>query len=565
MDAHGEQTTLEAIADYNKEDCEATRLLRDWLIDRRREAVERYGPIPVLAPRDPSPPREQDGARDELRRALLALGGETPTLAAHLLDYHDRERKPVWWAFFDRLEQTPQDLFEDSDSIGRLAVSGSPEQDKRSLLHTFSYPAQEHKLGQGNDPYDPATGLRAGRIVSLDREQRTLILKRGPSLTGVPLPEALIPGRPFDTQVQEDALARIGQTLLSGEERYPAAESILRRTPFPHPVQTSNLDELKRLVGGLDGGHLFVQGPPGSGKTWTGARLIIDLLNAGKTVGVASANHKAIHNLVEAVEEVGLPVPGHKSERREPRVVLHVGHGHQRHGCGRLRRNRVRDGNSLALRAREFDCTLEYLFIDEAGQVSLADALAMATCARNVVLLGDPLQLGQVLQGSHPGRSESSVLDHLLGDSGTIPPDRGVFLERTFRLHPTVCRYISEAFYESRLHPAQRARERTTPLGVGLRYLAVTHDRRRQESPEEVERVGLEVERLAAAGIHDVLVVAAYNAQVNLFEAAAPRDPSRHRRQVPGSRGRRGSLLPCELERGRRSAQPGLSLLRATV
>ena len=110
--------------------------------------------------------------------------------------------------------------------------------------------------------------------------------------------------------------------------------------------------------------------------------------------------------------------------------------------------------------------------------MSLADALAMGTAARNVVLVGDPQQLDQVIQGTHPSGSGASVLRHLLGDDATIPPDRGLFLERTFRLHPDICGYISEEFYEGRLEPAPVAAERTTPLGTGLRYLAVEHDGR---------------------------------------------------------------------------------------
>jgi hypothetical protein len=151
-----------------------------------------------------------------------------------------------------------------------------------------------------------------------------------------------------------------------------------------------------------------------------------------------------------------------------------------------------------------------------------ADALAMGTCARNVVLVGDPQQLAQVLQGSHPQGTDASVLTHLLGDADTIPPDRGVFLERTFRLHPDICGYISEEFYEGRLHPDPVTSKRTTPFGTGLRYLEVEHEANRQESAEEVAAVRAEVERLLAAGISDVIVVAAYNAQVNALREGLP-------------------------------------------
>ena len=146
----------------------------------------------------------------------------------------------------------------------------------------------------------------------------------------------------------------------------------------------------------------------------------------------------------------------------------------------------------------------------------------MATCARNVILVGDPQQLAQVIQGSHPPGSAASVLTHLLGDADTIPPDRGVFLERTFRLHPDVCAYISEEFYEGRLQPDPVTATRTTPFGTGLRYIEVAHEGNRQDSREEVDAVRAEVDRLLAAGVRDLMVVAPYNAQVNALREALP-------------------------------------------
>ena len=83
--------------------------------------------------------------------------------------------------------------------------------------------------------------------------------------------------------------------------------------------------------------------------------------------------------------------------------------------------------------------------------MSLADALAIGTSARNLVLLGDPLQLAQVSQAMHPPGAGASVLEHLLGEHGTIPAERGLFIDQTRRMHPDVCRFISEAIYEGRL------------------------------------------------------------------------------------------------------------------
>jgi predicted RecB family nuclease len=513
---------LRQIDEYNREDCIATQKLRDWLLERRAEALEKFGPFPLPEPKEPKPTPPRKEEREALRQELLDAGEE---LAGELIHYHDRERKPVWWAFFDRVEMTPSELVDDAESIGRLEPTGDTRPEKKSVAHVFTFPPQEHKLGQGQEVVDPATRESAGAILELDRDARRLVLKRGPKLEDVPLPEALVPSGPYFTRDQEDALELFGRSLLAGDRRYPALESILRREPFPGPVQTTDLADMKELVSSLDGRHLVIQGPPGSGKTWTSGRLIAHLLAQGEKVGVASTSHKAIHNLVDAVVEaageIGLEFDGRKKASR--------GNPESYYDAPPIEDVEDADdvvGADLAAgTAWLFSRTgqeVDYLFVDEAGQVSLADALAMGSAARNVVLVGDPQQLDQVIQGTHPAGSGASVLGHLLGGHQTVPPDRGLFLERSFRLHPDVCGYVSEEFYEARLEPADEARARTTPLGTGLRWVPVPHEGRRTESPEEVEAVVRVVRELQAAGVTDVVVVAPYNVQVNAIQEALP-------------------------------------------
>jgi superfamily I DNA and/or RNA helicase len=183
-------------------------------------------------------------------------------------------------------------------------------------------------------------------------------------------------------------------------------------------------------------------------------------------------------------------------------------------------------GTAWVFSHADFDGSLDYLFIDEAGQVSLADALAMGTAARNLILVGDPQQLAQVLQGSHPDGVDESVLQYLLAGHATIPPDRGLFLETTYRLHPDVGGYISDEFYEGRLRSDPTCATRTTPLGTGLRFCPVEHDGCRQESSAEADRVAAEVKAISTAGVlaEEIAVVAPYNAQVNLLRELLPAD-----------------------------------------
>ena len=524
-----DQLILDKIFSYNREDCVATRLLRDWLLERRAEALDRFGPFPTPEPVESKPAPPQKLERAELREALLAREDETLALAAQLLDYHNRERKPVWWAFFDRIEMTSEELIEDADSIGGLEPVGEPVPEKLSLAHTFRFPVQEHKIGRGQNVIDPATGAGAGEILELDPDARTLVLKRGPSLAETALPEALIPGDPFRTPEQEEALARLGRSLLEGTRLYPAVESVLRREPFPHSIQTNDLDELEALLLSLDGRQLVIQGPPGSGKTWISGRLIARLIRAEKRVGVASTSHRAIHNLLDAVEEaateLGLDFRGlKKASGGNPESFYEGDFVQNVVRAGDCTNCELAAGTAWLFAHPDHDSAFDYLFIDEAGQVSLADALAMGSSARNLVLVGDPQQLDQVLQGSHPDGSEQSVLRYLIGEVETIPPERGIFLERSYRLHPDVCGYISEEFYDSRLKPAAVAETRTTPLGTGLRWLPVEHEGQRQSSDEEAEAVRAEVKRLTEAGVEprEIKVVAPYNAQVNLLRSVLP-------------------------------------------
>jgi predicted RecB family nuclease len=518
---------LAGIARYNEEDCIATLELRDWLLERRAEALERFGGFQLPNAREATPVSEERAGRARLRTALLAAGDPALALAAGLLHYHEREKKPVWWAFFDRLGLSPEELVEDGDSIGLLEPIGRPLPEKRSRLHRFAYPPQEHRLSAGDEPFALDSGQAAGRIVELDRERREITLKRGPSLAATPLPRALLPGRPYSTRAQEDALERIGRSLLARDRRYPAAETLLRREPFDRDVQTSDLDEMAQLLLSLDGRHLVIQGPPGSGKTWTSARLIARALAAGRSVGVASSSHRAIHRLLAETEAAGIAVDGLKKASTGNPESVFEGEG------GRIRSTNDRaacveaplsGGTAWLYSHSDCDSRLDYLFVDEAGQVSLADALAMSTAARNVVLVGDPQQLGQVLQGTHPDGVDASVLGHLLGEHATVPPDAGLFLERTFRLHPDIARYVSAEFYDGRLRAAPVCAERSTPLGTGLRFCPVAHDGCRQESPAEAERVAAEVGRLRAAGVAsaEIIVLAPYNAHVNLLRERLP-------------------------------------------
>ena len=542
---------LESIAAYNDEDCRATLALRDWLVARRPGDTP-WAEVEAVEARDDA----EAGERSLLRAALVegAEPGSSRWLAGELLEYHRREARPGWWWFFERLNQmTVEDLVDDAESIGGLVAVGRSVADKRSLVYTLAFPPQQHKLGGGDTPYDPATKKAAGTIIGIDEVGGTLELRRGPRLADVALPRALVPSGPLATKEQRGALGRLAASMLADDGRYPALHDILARNaprlrgrPGGGSVQTIDIEELRALAAALDGSFLFIQGPPGTGKTWTGARLVTELMRLGRRVGVAATSHKAIHNLLAEVEkaagEEGLRFRGFKKasedydESRydggtcvtnEPKVAAFAGARPDVllfAGTSWLFAHRDLDGGATPM--------IDTLVIDEAGQVSLADALAMGTSARNVVLLGDPLQLAQVSQGTHPPGTEASVLEHLLGEHATIARDRGVFLERTRRMHPGVCRFISEVVYESRLEGVPEMARQATAFGTGLRFRPVDHLGNASASKEEATVVAAEIRRMVGAAWTDkdgrtrplretdFMVVAPYNAQVRRLREA---------------------------------------------
>ena len=190
-----------------------------------------------------------------------------------------------------------------------------------------------------------------------------------------------------------------------------------------------------------------------------------------------------------------------------------------------------------------FADSVHVLFIDEAGQMSLANTIAASPATNSIVLLGDPQQLDQPQQGVHPPGAEASALSHLLNGHETITPDRGLFLAESWRLHPDICTFTSEVFYESRLtarpeNSSQRLNLREALGGTGLRFVPVDHKGNQSDSPEETERVAQIVERLLSDGVTwtnkkgeenrlklgDILIVAPYNAQVSRLLRRLPKD-----------------------------------------
>jgi uncharacterized protein len=542
----GDDVLRREIETYNREDCSSLIEMQRWL-GRIKPAGMPW--------RDPHQPRDlsEDRLAEHQRANRLyqcLIRGESPLLA-HLLYYHWREERPGWWRYFDRMKMDAKELIEDTECIGalKLAVDIPATDEKKSKVFSYRYPGQEHKFDPGDKAIDPATENAAGEIVAIDDGSRMIRIKRGPALFDKPDPKALMPTGPVSTTPLRGALERFATSIAeAGWESTPyraAAGILLRRTPRLAGSQTLDATCVEQR---LDESYLFVQGPPGSGKTYKAARLIVSLLRSGRRIGVTSNSHKAIHNLLHEIEDVaraenywfrGLKKSGDAGSEFVSRLPNPMVENCRKNSDCADPKVALIAGTAWLLSDVLLDQSLDYLFIDEAGQVPLANALAVSTVARNVVLLGDPLQLAQVSQGSHPAGAEASVLQHLLGDDATVPPHRGVFLEHTWRMHPDVCAFVSEVVYESRLRSADECANQAVVVDgiaeTGLRFMAVDHEGNTQSSDEEADRIASEIQRMLrgsftnAAGATaplretDFLVVAAYNAQVRHITSALAR------------------------------------------
>jgi predicted RecB family nuclease len=563
------ETVLKEIEDYNHYDCRSTQELRNWLLVRAWEA----GVTPVGA--QPVPGGNTVDDHDGLAAALSAFAGDaavgdrTPEQIAVALvgaarGYHRREDKPFWWAHFDRLN-FPVDEWADNTDV---FIS-----DDASLSVDWHMPPRARKpqrrvtlrggLSRGDlmtdvfalyeAPAPPSMSdnpdrRAAGRakVVEVDDPAvptEVVILERVGSDGNAfhQLPFALTPGPPVPTTALRESIESTAAAVVAGLPQLPRTAMIdvlLRRPPRTRsgaalPRSTETVADITAAALDLDSSYLAVHGPPGTGKTYTAAQVITRLVTEHAwRVGVVAQSHATVENLLDAVIDAGLE-PGRvakkKYDHHAPRWQEIDGGDYAAFisatgGC-------VIGGTAwdFANANRVLPNSLDLLVIDEAGQFCLANTIAVAPAAGNLLLLGDPQQLPQVSQGTHPEPVDTSALDWLVDGQRTLPDERGYFLDRSYRMHPAVCAAVSELSYEGRLHSVteRTAARRLDGYQPGVRVLSVRHQGNSIESPEEADTILAEIRGLLGSSwtdehgtrplaASDVLVLAPYNAQVSL-------------------------------------------------
>jgi uncharacterized protein len=571
-DGHDWQSSkvLRDIRDYNRDDCDSTEELTRWLRDRQRQA----GIACALSGELKQPPKkEQREETAAFRDRLLELAERERTTdpsrasvietIAFSLEFHERENKPMWWRFFDRLGMGEAELCDDMDCISGLERTDSPPFDpggkrkSKQLCYEYRFDADQDFKGNAPEYRILEPDARTVSLGELDEKTGLLIVRAG---FEPPRKMSLIPYEYVRPQPIPDAIARVAQLLLETDfEPRAISDFLLRSRPRVRnnpdgPIIRDGLDILTGVteaIRNLDGSCLCIQGPPGAGKTYTASLAIATLLRHGRKIGIASNSHKAINNLIAAVLDraadenlsasiIKVDRKGDRDpmlyDRAEVTVIKDAREAAPLFGNGPA----VIGGTAWAFSSEDLANALDYLFVDEAGQVAIANLIGMSSSTRNIVLMGDQMQLGQPIQGSHPGQSGQSVLQYYMEDRATMPVEQGVFLPSTFRMHPDVCGFISEMVYEGRLSSLGKAADRrlqpTGPLiskGTGILFHPVLHEGNTQASEEEVSAIERLVSELVGClyfdgeerqprplVLDDILFITPYNHQRRRLQAA---------------------------------------------
>jgi uncharacterized protein len=557
---------------YNREDCLSTLRLREWLEDIRRDLVVNGKEIkrPPLEPGDPTEAIDVRRKRTlALMERLLEGVPEEPSertrdqharwLLAHMLEWHRREEKAPWWEFFRLRALSDEELLEERYAIAGLEFIKRVGGTERSPIDRYRFPPQDAQVYDG-DQLETSTGS-FGNVEAIDNANRTIDVKKRSTMADAHPSSVFVHTVVRATELAE-SLLRLGAWVadhgvdIPGQYR-AGRDLLLRLQPRLKPgvgaaLYNPNADivpEARRVALQLDHAILPIQGPPGAGKTFTGARMICALLRDNKKVGITAVSHKVIRKLLEevlkAAQEEDLTVrciekvtdksavqnPAIPETKNNDRVLTALLEGEAQLAAG-----------TAWLWARpEFADSVDVLFVDEAGQMSLADVLAVSQAAESIVMLGDPQQLEQPIQGTHPPGVDVSALQHVLGSNQTMPTDAGLFLSETWRLSPAICQFTSELFYENRLKPRegldrQKLTGPTRFSGAGLWFVPADHRGNQSSSGEEVDIV-VEIVRdvlhpgvqwtdmhgtAHPLGLNGILIVSPYNAQVFHLSSRLP-------------------------------------------
>lgn len=575
---------LNDIRSYNIDDCESTLELAIWL--RAQQSVNNISfSLGVTENAEVIEKTDKQLENEEKRQALIqrqqrlidqfendpALKADSEAkLLVSLIHFYDRERKPKIFSYFQRLEKTDEELLDNDTVIFDLSLTTQQEIEGKIhcvAVYSASQPIRKDKIATATIN---GTSAKVSKITFQDigdqLSEISFIINpdQQDALQQIPLTlfgdEARI-----NTDTLENRLCEITESYFESRElpklletvinqanpRFTKQQPLLPVTRQQYPNNDDYLNAIIAAVKAIDESCLCIQGPPGAGKTYTAKNVIKALVQEGKRIGIMSNSHAAIMNLL-------LPLI---TELPETNITKVGGYGAQKDFKAEFDldgfqnfeyRNSMKFTNKKPYQQFQiigatvyafaievsYESPVDYLFVDEASQVALANLIAVSGAAKNVILMGDQMQLEQPIQGSHPDESGQSALEFMLQDHAVIPDEKGIFLERTYRMHPDVCQPLSEVVYEGKLqadedniHQAIIIPEpKLITKKNGILSIPVEHEGNVSSSIEEVMVVQQLIDELKTGTFidksqqekpitdADILVVAPYNMQVNLLK-----------------------------------------------
>jgi uncharacterized protein len=571
---------LKNIYDYNELDCLSTKQLDDWLREEAKKQNIEFVIKNIKSDSEDSDDENEnihpieekinllklylEGAKDkkwsdeDIRGLEILLGS---------INFHYQEKLPAWWQHFERVKAEPEELIND-DSVVYIekAESGDWSKEGRQrnyrrftrvisngygLSDVFSPGDEVHSLYDSPIPaqcltlIDSERGYEKAKIIANDFgwgiEETTKSGSEGWPQT----PVAVLPGPPIDTKNLTKALIELadltiqrleqGLTPFENQNWSDLARRMKPRTlgNKPLPREGNDIKDVIRAIEISDNSYVAVQGPPGSGKTFLGTRVIAELIKLGYKIGIVAQSHAVIENFLDKLYELDSSLPIAKKQHNE-NIQNKPWHTQKIEVFANLQNAGYAIGGTTWNFSRDVikELNLDLMVIEEAGQFALANTLIVASRAKKTLLLGDPQQLEQVSQASHMYPVDKSALGHILDKHKTIPDDWGYFLSKTYRMHSKLTKPVSILQYENRLVSASVTDERELEeVDPGLKKLTLNHSGNTTRSEEEVEKIIKLIQQLVGKNWtennstkklrqEDILIVAPYNNQVRSIKQA---------------------------------------------
>ena len=579
------ETKMQEIRKYNEVDCRSLQALDQWLRDRAHENGIELQPVIAKEIEEVDERTPEEVQLQEFYSGDVDKRDQNQSGAAFLaasISYHKREDKPTWWNIFDKAAKDLDELegFEDVLLPEKVTTTEWNKTDRQRVLHrTTTYESTQNGdlrliFDVGDKPhllYEQFTegmielsnnfrGIRTAEIKEVHENYILINETCKPDATERPsAPIAVLPEAPVNANSISDVIRNLlaPQVITSFNSKtnpFPNAawsDILLRKPPRQKlnqlPKSDKPEDDITKALLDSDNSYIAVQGPPGTGKTYVGSHVIANLvLQNNWKIGVVAQSHAVVENLLNAIQKLDPNIPiAKKCKESSIRPSYHqekIASWAQQQPGGYVIGGTAWNFANAEIR----DLGLDLIVIEEAGQFSIANTIACASAARTTLLLGDPQQLPQVSQGTHPEPVNESALQHLLQDAKTMPSNMGYFLQKTFRMHPLISKAVSKLQYENRLIADERTQKRNLEgINPGLEIIRLEHENNTTKSDEEAKEIIHRIKKILnkpwtdtdkdgnpinprPLEQSDILVVTAYNAQVKNIKTLLRKENLNH-------------------------------------